>query len=207
MPADRDLLFGLLALQNGLIDQIPLVAGFRAWSRDRSRPLAETFDLPRGIYGEVIALDALGTPKISRASHVEPDENGRWLVNPSPVGGPVLDSSRTDAPRRQRLQRPHHGSMQSRYAAYVGWKIRMRAAGRGSPSRPGCGAIGATVKASRDGTQDAWPADYNRPAFWYDPGSIASITLQDRPGRAGTYSRWTNGLDRWISTIPLGDPP
>src|SRR5271166_6498662 len=41
---------------------------------------------------------------------------------------------------------------------------------------------------------DAWPADYNSAAFWYDPGSIASITLQDRPGRAGTYSRWTDGL-------------
>src|SRR6516225_691416 len=39
--ADRDLLFGLLALQNGLIDQDQLVAAFRAWTRDRSRPLAE----------------------------------------------------------------------------------------------------------------------------------------------------------------------
>ncbi len=39
--ADRDLLFGLLALQNGLIDQDQLVAAFRAWTRDRSRALAE----------------------------------------------------------------------------------------------------------------------------------------------------------------------
>ena len=39
--ADHDLLFGLLALQNGLIDQDQLVAAFRAWTRDRSRPLAE----------------------------------------------------------------------------------------------------------------------------------------------------------------------
>ena len=37
----RDLLFGLLALQNGLIDQDQLVAAFRGWTRDRSRPLAE----------------------------------------------------------------------------------------------------------------------------------------------------------------------
>ncbi len=39
--ADRDLLFGLLALQNGLIDQDQLVAAFRAWTRDRTRPLAD----------------------------------------------------------------------------------------------------------------------------------------------------------------------
>jgi serine/threonine-protein kinase len=42
MPAaGRDLLFGLLALQNGLIDQIQLVAAFQAWTRDKVRPLAE----------------------------------------------------------------------------------------------------------------------------------------------------------------------
>ncbi len=39
--AERDLLFGLLALQNGLIDQIQLVAAFQAWTRDKARPLAE----------------------------------------------------------------------------------------------------------------------------------------------------------------------
>jgi hypothetical protein len=32
---------GLLALQNGLIDQGQLVAAFQAWTRDRARPLAE----------------------------------------------------------------------------------------------------------------------------------------------------------------------
>jgi hypothetical protein len=32
--ADRNLHFGLLALQNGLIDQDQLVAAFRVWSRD-----------------------------------------------------------------------------------------------------------------------------------------------------------------------------
>ena len=39
--ADRDLLFGLLALQIGLIDQGALVAAFQAWTRDKARPLAE----------------------------------------------------------------------------------------------------------------------------------------------------------------------
>jgi eukaryotic-like serine/threonine-protein kinase len=38
--ADRHLLFGLLALQNGLIDQVQLVAAFQAWTRDKARALA-----------------------------------------------------------------------------------------------------------------------------------------------------------------------
>jgi serine/threonine-protein kinase len=41
IAADRDLLFGLLALQNGLIDQGQLVAAFQAWIRDKARPLAQ----------------------------------------------------------------------------------------------------------------------------------------------------------------------
>ena len=44
----------------------------------------------RGIYGEEIALDALGPLKIERASQVEPDEQGRWLADLSPVSGPLL---------------------------------------------------------------------------------------------------------------------
>ena len=39
--ADRHLLFGLLALQNGLIDQVQLVAAFQAWTLDKSRSLAD----------------------------------------------------------------------------------------------------------------------------------------------------------------------
>jgi hypothetical protein len=44
----------------------------------------------RGIYDETIDLAALGQPRISRASHVEPDDHGRWLADLSPVGGPIL---------------------------------------------------------------------------------------------------------------------
>ena len=39
--ANRNLLFGLLALQNGLIDQGQLVAAFQAWTRDKARPMAD----------------------------------------------------------------------------------------------------------------------------------------------------------------------
>ena len=41
MAADRHLLFGLLALQTGLIQQAELVAAFHAWTCDKSRSLAE----------------------------------------------------------------------------------------------------------------------------------------------------------------------
>jgi eukaryotic-like serine/threonine-protein kinase len=41
MAADRNLLFGLLALQNALIQQAQLVAAFHAWTCDKSRSLAD----------------------------------------------------------------------------------------------------------------------------------------------------------------------
>jgi serine/threonine-protein kinase len=41
MAADRHLLFGLLALQTGLIQQAQLVAAFHAWTGDKARPLAD----------------------------------------------------------------------------------------------------------------------------------------------------------------------
>jgi len=46
----------------------------------------------RCIYGEEIELAALGSPTITRASHVEPDQQGRWWADLSPVGGDVLGS-------------------------------------------------------------------------------------------------------------------
>ena len=44
----------------------------------------------RCIYGEAIDLSTLGNPSISRGSHVEPTEDGRWTADLSPVGGPML---------------------------------------------------------------------------------------------------------------------
>jgi hypothetical protein len=49
---------------------------------------------PRGevrcLYDELIDLAVLGQPVINRASHVEPDEHGRWWADLSPVRGPRL---------------------------------------------------------------------------------------------------------------------
>ena len=42
------------------------------------------------VYGEAIDLATLGSPFITRASHVEPDQQGRWWADLSPVSGPKL---------------------------------------------------------------------------------------------------------------------
>jgi len=44
----------------------------------------------RCLYDEVLDLAALGRPAITRASHVEPDADGQWWADLSPVSGPHL---------------------------------------------------------------------------------------------------------------------
>ena len=44
----------------------------------------------RCLYGEAIPLRELGELTIRRASHVEPDETGRWWVDLAPCHGPRL---------------------------------------------------------------------------------------------------------------------
>ena len=42
----------------------------------------------RCLYSETVDLSALGSLSIRRASHVEPDQEGTWWADLSPVGGP-----------------------------------------------------------------------------------------------------------------------
>jgi hypothetical protein len=44
----------------------------------------------RAIYSEEIPLETLGRPRITRASVVEPDGNGRWHADLRLLLGPVL---------------------------------------------------------------------------------------------------------------------
>lgn len=52
----------------------------------------------RCIYAESIDLHLMGRPTVVRASHVEPDSEGRWWADLSPVSGPKL------GPFRQRTE-------------------------------------------------------------------------------------------------------
>jgi hypothetical protein len=47
------------------------------------------------IYSEELDLTPLGSLSITRASHVEPDRQGRWQADLSPVGGPFLEGFAT----------------------------------------------------------------------------------------------------------------
>jgi hypothetical protein len=53
----------------------------------------------RCIYDEALDLREIGTLKITRASHVEPDRDGFWWADMGPVDGPVLGpyGSRSEA--------------------------------------------------------------------------------------------------------------
>lgn len=44
----------------------------------------------RCLYGETVDLTSLGMLSIERASHVEPDDQGQWWADLSPVDGPKL---------------------------------------------------------------------------------------------------------------------
>ena len=53
----------------------------------------------RCVYDEAINLSALGRVQIKRGSHVEPDDDGRWFADLTPVSGPQLGpfSQRSEA--------------------------------------------------------------------------------------------------------------
>lgn len=42
------------------------------------------------VYDESIDLRAIGDISIRRASHVEPDEQGKWSADLQPIGGPRI---------------------------------------------------------------------------------------------------------------------
>ena len=111
--ADRHLLFGLLALQNGLIDQGQLVAAFQAWTRDKSQSLADHL-IARG------DLDADNGPASRRwrRLHVEASTaTSRRAWPPSPptdppapslaeLGEPEIEATLARVARSQ--ERPRH---------------------------------------------------------------------------------------------------
>jgi serine/threonine-protein kinase len=51
VEADRNLLFGILAVQNGLIEQTDLIDAIQSWARERSSPIAQVL-VERGVLSE-----------------------------------------------------------------------------------------------------------------------------------------------------------
>ena len=80
--AERNLLFGLLALQVGLIDQSKLVAAFQAWTLDKARSLANHF----------IARGDLEMPS-AIIKRVAEGEGSRLLARPEQAEGPWLKAA------------------------------------------------------------------------------------------------------------------
>ena len=57
----------------------------------------------RCVYSETLDLSVLGKLRIQRGSHVEPDQEGHWMADLSPVDGPLLGpfANRSDALRAE----------------------------------------------------------------------------------------------------------
>ena len=96
--ADRHLLLGLLALQNGLINQGQLVAAFQAWTLDKSKSLADHLQA-RGELDpdDRAAVEALVTRHIKR--HGGDVEKSLAAV---PAGKSTRRASRGSATRTSR---------------------------------------------------------------------------------------------------------
>jgi hypothetical protein len=54
------------------------------------RLLIDPKGVVRCVYGEALDLSVLGAVSVRRASHVEPDADGRWWAELAPVSGPKL---------------------------------------------------------------------------------------------------------------------
>ena len=106
-----DLLFGLLALQAGLIDQSALVAAFHTWCRDGARPMAEilvdreTLDPgERELVSGLVAahLRRHGGDRAESLAALEVDASAVEVL--AGVGGPDLEAALS----RSGIGPPHH---------------------------------------------------------------------------------------------------
>ena len=182
--ADRDLLFGLLALQNGLIDQDQLVAAFQAWTRDKARPLADHLvargDLDAEQRAGVEALVALHLKK-----HGGDAEQSLAAIPAGPstreslaaLGDPEIehDPRPSSAPARRRRRRPHR-QLRRRHRHRRRPAVPRPAAPR--PRRPGRRLRGARRRAAPRGGAQADPRPARR-----RPGQPRPVPARGRDHR------------------------
>ena len=99
VDADRNLLFGLIALQNGLIVQDQLLGAFRAWTVDKGRALADYLadrgDLDAEQRAGVEAMVALHWKKHGG------DGSHDWETSVISRRGPTRSGRRSPAPGAQ----------------------------------------------------------------------------------------------------------
>ena len=93
---EQNFLFGLLALQNGLVEQKGLVAAFQAWTRNKTKPIAE-YLVERGDldHADRVVLEAL----VGR--HIE-KHGGEAAASLAIIDGRKLDPRQPDTNRRRR---------------------------------------------------------------------------------------------------------
>src|SRR5689334_836990 len=94
--ASRDMLFGLLAVQNALINRTQLAAAMDVWARDTSQPIAQ-------ILVEQGALDERGVASLEQllAEHprMRPGKARRAAQGrPPTAGAPTVRPSKDDSP-------------------------------------------------------------------------------------------------------------
>ena len=153
--ADRNLLFGLLALQNGLIDQDQLINAFRAWTRDKARAMADHLaargDLdpeqaPRWTYSWLSTSRSMAATRRrawppSRSALIAPEprrcRRPRGPRDAWPASGRTRPTTATPtAPRRSRWERPPataSGSRSSGLMPAADWRGLRRPRHRAQP--------------------------------------------------------------------------
>jgi hypothetical protein len=100
--ADRNLLYGLLALQNHFVDQADLIAAFHDWTRDKGRSIGDIL-IGRGL----LDADAQALLDALARKHME-DHGGnprRSLASMGPAGLTEADLTGSIRPWTRRWRR------------------------------------------------------------------------------------------------------
>ena len=217
--ADCHLLFGLLALQNGIINQGQLVAAFQAWTLDKSKSLADHMEIRGDLTGarrallEALAevhleahsgdveksLAAVSAGKSTRGDLERIGDHGDQRVARSRRHGRRLDRGRRPRPhpllfRRCRHQRrpavPHP-------AAACPGRAGRGVRGPGQRTAPRGGAEGDPGSRTPTTPSAASGSCWRRrsPAAWSTPGSC----------RSTAWARYADGRPYYAMRFIRGD--